>query len=132
VPQNLVPYITQTAIGLRKELSVYGNDYPTPDGTCIRDYIHVEDLADAHIISMEQQIPGGIYNLGTNAGKSNFAVVQLAAQIVGQDIPTLHGPKREGDPAVLTADAGKFMGVSTWQPKYTLQDIIAHAWSWYH
>jgi UDP-glucose 4-epimerase len=115
-----------------QDFVLYGDDYPTEDGTCIRDYIHVEDLADAHIVAMDQQIPGDIYNLGTNAGNSNLAVVQLAAQIVGRDIPTLHGPKREGDPAVLTADASKFISVSTWQPRFNLQDIIIHAWTWYN
>jgi UDP-glucose 4-epimerase len=114
------------------DFTLYGNDYPTEDGTCIRDYIHVEDLAEAHIIAIDQSIPSDIYNLGTNAGNSNLAVVQLASQIVGQDIPVLHGPQRKGDPAVLTADAGKFMSVSSWTPRFTLQDIITHAWAWYN
>lgn len=114
-----------------KDFILYGNDYSTEDGTCIRDYIHVEDLAEAHIMATNRDIPGGIYNLGTNAGNSNLAVVQLASQIVGKDIPVLHGPRREGDPAVLTADSGRFMSVSGWKPKYTLQDIITHAWAWY-
>jgi UDP-glucose 4-epimerase len=114
------------------DFTLYGTDYPTDDGTCIRDYIHVEDLAEAHIIAIDRKIPSDIYNLGTNAGNSNLAVVQLASQIVGQDIPVLHGPQREGDPAVLTADAGKFMGVGSWEPKFTLQDIITHAWAWYN
>lgn len=114
------------------DFTLYGTDYPTEDGTCIRDYIHVEDLADAHIIAMDPSIPSDIYNLGTNAGNSNLAVVQLASQIVGQDIPVLHGPQRAGDPAVLTADAGKFMSVSSWASRFTLQDIITHAWGWYN
>jgi len=114
-----------------KDFTLYGSNYPTEDGTCIRDYIHVEDLAEAHILAIDRSIPSDIYNLGTNAGNSNLAVVQLAAQITGTAIPMLHGPKREGDPAILTADASKFMGVSNWQPKYTLEDIIRHAWSWY-
>jgi UDP-glucose 4-epimerase len=113
------------------DFTLYGTDYPTDDGTCVRDYIHVEDLAEAHILAIDPSVPSNIYNLGTNAGNSNLAVVQLAAQIVGQDIPVAHGPQREGDPAVLTADAGKFMSVSTWQPKFTLQDMITHAWAWY-
>jgi len=116
----------------KENFTLYGTDYPTEDGTCIRDYIHVEDLAAAHILATDRSISSDIYNLGTNAGNSNLAVVQLAAQIVGQDIPTLHGLKREGDPAILTADAGKFMGVSTWQPKFTLEDMILHAWTWYN
>jgi UDP-glucose 4-epimerase len=114
------------------DFTLYGTDYPTDDGTCIRDYIHVEDLAQAHILAIDTSIPSDIYNLGTNAGNSNLAVIQLAAQIVGKDIPTLHGPKRGGDPATLTADASKFMAVSSWQPKFELTDIISHAWSWYN
>jgi UDP-glucose 4-epimerase len=115
----------------KEDFTLYGNNYPTNDGTCIRDYIHVEDLAEAHILATDRAIPSDIYNLGTNVGNSNLAVVQLASQVVGKDIPMLHGPKREGDPAVLTADAGKFMKASAWQPKYTLHDIITHAWAWY-
>jgi UDP-glucose 4-epimerase len=114
------------------DFTLYGTDYPTDDGTCVRDYIHVEDLAEAHILAINPSIPSDIYNLGTNAGNSNLAVVQLASQIVGQDIPVLHGPQRAGDPAILTADAGKFMSVSAWQPKFTLHDIITHAWAWYN
>ena len=112
--------------------TLYGNNYPTEDGTCVRDYIHVEDLAEAHILAMDKQIPSDIYNLGTNAGNSNLAVVQLASQITVTNIPVSHGPTREGDPAILTADAGKFMGVSKWQPKFNLQDMITHAWAWYN
>lgn len=114
------------------DFTLYGTNYPTDDGTCVRDYIHVEDLADAHIVAIDKDIPSDIYNLGTNAGNSNLAVIQLAAQITKTSIPVVHGPKREGDPAVLTADAGKFMGVSTWQPKFTLENMIGHAWTWYN
>jgi len=112
--------------------TLYGTDYPTDDGTCVRDYIHVEDLAEAHIMAIDPSIPGDIYNLGTNVGNSNLAVIQLAAQITTADIAMLHGPKREGDPAVLTADAGKFMSASAWQPKFDLKDMIGHAWAWYN
>jgi UDP-glucose-4-epimerase GalE len=114
------------------DFTLYGTDYPTDDGTCVRDYIHVEDLAEAHIAAIDQSIPSDIYNLGTNAGNSNLAVVQLASQIVGRDIPVLHGLQRKGDPAILTADAGKFMSVSSWAPRFTLQDMITHAWAWYN
>jgi UDP-glucose 4-epimerase len=114
-----------------KTFTLNGDNFETPDGTCVRDYIHVEDLANAHIVAMNKDIPSDIYNLGTNVGNSNLAVIQLAAQITKTSIPAVHGPKREGDPAVLTADAGKFMGVSTWQPKFDLEDIICHAWAWY-
>lgn len=114
------------------DFTLYGTDYPTDDGTCIRDYIHVEDLAEAHIVAVDQSIPSDIYNLGTNLGNSNLAVIQLASQIAGQDISVLHGSQREGDPAILTADAGKFMVVSGWKPKFDLKDMIAHAWAWYN
>ena len=116
----------------KQDFTLYGTDYSTDDGTCVRDYIHVEDLALAHILAVDPSIPSDIYNLGTNVGNSNLAVVQLAAQITTADIAMLHGPKREGDPAILTADPGKFMGVSTWQPKFNLEDIIIHAWAWYN
>jgi UDP-glucose 4-epimerase len=114
-----------------KDFVLYGTDYPTEDGTCIRDYIHVEDLADAHILATDKQIPSDIYNLGTSTGYSNLEIVRTSAQITGVNIPMLHGPKREGDPAVLTADASKFMGVSSWQPKFVMTDIINHVWQWY-
>jgi UDP-glucose 4-epimerase len=114
------------------DFTLYGTDYPTSDGTCVRDYIHVEDLANAHIVAIDKNIPSDIYNLGTNAGNSNLAVLHLASTVTNSDIPYVIGPKREGDPATLTADAGKFMGVGTWQPKFTLEDMISHAWAWYN
>jgi len=115
-----------------KDFTLYGDDYPTDDGTCIRDYIHVEDLAEAHVLAIDPQIPCDIYNLGTATGHSNLEIIRNAAQVTGVDIPVLHGPQREGDPAVLTADANKFMGVSTWKPKFGITDIIDHAWAWYN
>jgi UDP-glucose 4-epimerase len=115
-----------------QDFTLYGSDYPTPDGTCIRDYIHVEDLATAHIAAIDQSIPSDIYNLGTNTGYSNLEVIREAAQITGVDIPVSHGPKREGDPTTLTADASKFMGISDWQPRFGLNDIIQHVWIWYN
>lgn len=116
----------------KQDFTLYGTDYSTEDGTCIRDYIHVEDLALAHIVATDRNIPSGLYNLGTNIGHSNLDVVRIAAHITGTDIPMLHGPKREGDPAILTADAGKFAGVSTWKPQFNLNDMISHAWAWYN
>ena len=114
------------------DFTLYGTNYPTDNGTCVRDYIHVEDLAEAHILATNPSIPSDIYNLGTNVGNSNLAVVQLAAQITKAEIAVLHGPKREGDPAVLTADSSKFTKVSNWTPKFTLEDMICHAWVWYN
>lgn len=116
----------------KKDFILYGTDYDTPDGTCIRDYIHVEDLAEAHIIAMDHTIPSDIYNLGTNTGYSNLEIVRESAQITGVNVPVLHGPKREGDPAILTADAGKFIRVSEWRPRFVMTDIINHVWAWYN
>jgi UDP-glucose 4-epimerase len=112
--------------------TLYGTDYSTADGTCVRDYIHVEDLAEAHILATNRTIPSDVYNLGTNIGYSNLDIIQTAATVT--KIPVTHksGPKRDGDPAVLIADAGKFIGVSNWQPKFNLQDIVTHAWAWYN
>jgi len=112
--------------------TLYGTDYATDDGTCVRDYIHVEDLANAHVLAMDPTIPSDVYNLGTNAGHSNLEVIQQAAVITKIPVTHKNGLKREGDPAVLTADAGKFMAVSGWQPKFALHDMIGHAWAWYN
>jgi UDP-glucose 4-epimerase len=112
--------------------TLYGTDYSTSDGTCVRDYIHVEDLATAHIVAMNKDIPSDIYNLGTNIGYSNLDIIRASATVTKIPVTHKNGPKREGDPAVLTADAGKFMGVSTWQPKFNLEDMISHAWAWYN
>ena len=114
-----------------QDFTLYGADYGTEDGTCVRDYIHVEDLATAHVIAIDPSIPSDIYNLGTNRGTSNLEVIQTAAKIIQQDIGVLRGPRREGDPAVLTADAGKFMAISGWEPRFNLTDMISHAWGWY-
>ena len=115
----------------KKNFTLYGTDYATADGTCVRDYIHVEDLALAHVAALDGSIPSDTYNLGTSTGTSNLEVVRTAASVTNTDIAVLHGPKREGDPATLTADASKFMAVSNWQPTYDLKDIIGHAWAWY-
>ena len=110
-----------------------GNDYDTPDGTCVRDYVHVVDIADAHILALNKLlVVSDVYNLGTKTGASNLEVMKTAASVVGNDFVCQYGPKREGDPAVLTADAGKFSTCANWQPKYNLQDVIKHAWEWYN
>ena len=116
----------------QQSFTLNGTDYPTEDGTCIRDYIHVEDLANAHILAMDRSIPSDIYNLGTAEGTSNANIIDTARYITGRTINVLVGPQRPGDPSVLTADAGKFMSVSSWQPKFGLRDIITHAWDWYN
>ena len=109
-----------------------GTDYPTEDGTCVRDYVHVEDLAQAHIMAMDSLIPAGIYNLGTKSGTSNTQIINLARVVTKQTLAVENGPQREGDPAVLTADPEKFMSVSSWRPEHDLYDIISHAWTWYN
>ena len=109
-----------------------GTDYPTSDGTCVRDYIHVEDLAEAHIVAATQDIPSGIYNLGTAKGNSNATIIDTARTITGKQIEVVVGQQRPGDPAILTADAEKFLNVSNWRPQFTLEDIIRHAWAWYN
>lgn len=108
-----------------------GTDFETEDGTCVRDYVHVEDLSDAHIRAIDTTIPGGVYNLGTNQGYSNLQILHGAIDVTKQDLSYNIGPRRPGDPAMLTADASKFMAVSGWKPQYNLQDIIRHAWAWY-
>jgi UDP-glucose 4-epimerase len=114
-----------------KTFTLNGTDYDTKDGTCVRDYIHVADLANAHITAMDKSVPGGIYNLGTSEGISNNEIIGTARIVTGQTIDVETGPKREGDPAVLTADATKFMNSCSWKPAYDLYDIISHAWAWY-
>jgi UDP-glucose 4-epimerase len=113
------------------EFVLNGTDFETEDGTCVRDYIHVEDLAEAHTLAMKPTIPSGIYNLGTNQGYSNLQIIHGAIGITKKDLSYTTGSRREGDPAQLTADATKFMTVSGWKPRYALEDILKHAWAWY-
>lgn len=114
-----------------KEFTLYGEDYDTADGTCVRDYVHVEDIADAHVRAIDQDVLCDIYNLGTKKGASNREIISAAERITGQSVRCLIGPKRKGDPATLTADAAKFHNISGWQPKFTLDEQISHAWNWY-
>jgi UDP-glucose 4-epimerase len=109
-----------------------GNDYETEDGTCVRDYVHVADIADAHIQALNSTVSCGVYNLGTAAGASNLEVVKTAAHVVNKDIAMIYGPRREGDPAMLTADSTKFRITAGWTPKYNLLDVVKHAWAWYN
>jgi UDP-glucose 4-epimerase len=113
-----------------KTFTLYGDNYPTPDGTCIRDYIHVEDLADAHIMAMNPAVPVGIFNLGTNQGFSNRDIINMAETVTGQRVDLEIGPIRTGDPAVLTASADRFNSIG-WVPKFSLENMIQHAWAWY-
>jgi UDP-glucose 4-epimerase len=120
------------AIKNDQDFTLYGDHYPTPDGTCIRDYIHVEDLAQAHIRALKKDIVPGSYNLGNTKGHSNLEVVQAASRITGKDVGLLHGQPRDGDPAQLTAVADKFQKLSGWQPQFGLDSMIQHAWTWYN
>jgi len=115
-----------------KTFTLNGNNYETADGTCIRDYVHVHDIAQAHVIAMDPAVPGGVYNLGTNQGYSNLQILHGAIGITKQDLAYAVGPRRSGDPATLTADSGKFMAASGWKPEHGLEDMIAHAWAWYN
>ena len=111
---------------------LYGNNYETADGTCIRDYVHVEDIADAHVLALAQSVPAGVYNLGTNQGTSNLEVIHKSAQVTGVSLAVELQARRDGDPGQLTAESIKFQNTVDWRPKYALQDIIQHAWTWYN
>lgn len=130
---HLIPALLLAALGKRGPVTIFGTDYPTPDGTCIRDYIHVEDLCEAHIRVMEALQPGDrrFYNLGIGRGYSVREVIQTAQEVTGKEIPVCSGPRRPGDPAVLFADAGKIARELGWKPRYLqLAPIIATAWNW--
>jgi UDP-glucose 4-epimerase len=134
VPNNLVPYITQTAAGLREQLTVHGNDYHTPDGTCIRDYIHVVDLADAHVLALQKidSLKQGIslYNVGTGNGSSVLDVVHAFEQATGEKVNYTIGPKRSGDAEKIFADNTKIVTEMGWKPKFSIKDAMLHAWNW--
>lgn len=112
---------------------LYGDNYPTPDGTCIRDYVHVEDIANAHsIATVDRSIPRGTYNLGTNQGVSNKQILDIAQKVTGKKVQLTVGAIREGDPAELTAAADKFNSLSPGWARYNLHDMVKHAWTWYN
>lgn len=113
------------------DFTLNGTNYPTPDGTCIRDYIHVSDIVRAHEMATYPVIPSDIYNLGTSTGASNKEIIRLAEKVTGQQVNLKIGSVRQGDPAVLTASADKFNNISAWVPQYNLEEIITHAWAWY-
>ena len=136
VPQNLVPFITQAGMGLRAELSVYGNDYPTSDGTCIRDYIHVVDLAKAHVIALQRLLnknnaePLEIFNLGTGTGSSVLEVINSFEKVSGKKLAYKIVARREGDVTEAYANTEKANAVLGWKTLSTLDDAIASAWKW--
>ena len=131
---HLVPIVLQVALGQRPSLSVFGTDYPTPDGTCVRDYIHVEDLADAHVRALGAIAPGkGLtYNVGTGVGVSVRAVIEAAERVTGRSIAAVEHPRRAGDPPVLVASADRLRAELGWAPRFTaIDEIVASAWAWH-
>jgi UDP-glucose 4-epimerase len=131
---HLIPLILDVAVGRRKSIHIYGNDYPTPDGTCIRDYIHVSDLAQAHLLAFEslERQDRLIYNLGNGLGFSVREVIKAARSITGHPIPEEMRPRRPGDPAVLVASSEKAIRELGWKPKYAdLNEIMRTAWGWH-
>ena len=135
-PQNLVPIITQTAAGIFPELTVFGNDYPTDDGTNIRDYIHVMDLAEAHVVALERVIEGKsndayeVFNLGTGKGYTVLEVIKIFEKISGEKLNYEIGPRRKGDIAAAYADTRKANDVLSWKAELTLEEALISAWSW--
>jgi UDP-glucose 4-epimerase len=131
---HLIPIVLQTALGKREKVSINGDDYSTKDGTCIRDYIHVIDLAEAHLKALEylnENNKSIIVNLGTGSGYSVKEIIDYAREITSREINSVIGPRRTGDPAVLIADNKKAKDILGWIPKYGLKEIISSAWEWH-
>jgi UDP-glucose-4-epimerase GalE len=132
---HLIPLVLQTALGQRPRVDIFGDDYPTKDGTCIRDYIHVEDLAQAHLIGLERLLggeAGGQYNLGNGQGHSVKQVIEMAGRVTGKPIPVSVGERRKGDPAVLVSSSEKAIHDLGWRPRFPgLEAIIETAWNWH-
>ena len=131
---HLIPIILQTALGQRKQLQIFGDDYPTRDGTNVRDYVHVLDLADAHVLAMKRLLNGGtsdVFNLGSSTGFSNLQMLKAARKVTGKPIPAKMAPRRPGDPSTLIADSTKARKVLGWRPQHdNLTSIIQSAWTW--
>ncbi len=131
---HLIPLVLQVALGQRENIKIFGDDYPTPDGTCVRDYIHVDDLATAHVAALGLLEPGAQLklNLGTGRGASVKEVIEASRRITGHAIPAEIVPRREGDPPELVADASLANKTLNWQPKYTdIEAVVASAWKWH-
>jgi len=131
---HLIPLVIQAALGQRPQIEIYGTDYPTPDGTCIRDYIHVDDLAEAHLLALEALQPGRplYYNLGTGRGHSVREVIRTVAEVTGLTIKVKESPRRPGDPPMLVACSDKVQRELGWKPRYAdLRSIVQTAWNWH-
>ena len=131
---HLIPLVMQTALGKRAALGIFGDDYPTRDGTCVRDYIHVRDLAQAHLLALEhleRTGESGIFNLGSGSGYSVKEIIETARRITGMEIPAKVEPRRPGDPATLIASNEKARRVLGWQPVRSLEQIVEDAWAWH-
>lgn len=132
---HLIPLVLMTALGKRESISIFGTDYPTPDGTCIRDYIHVNDLADAHILGLEYLLKGGdseVFNLGNGSGFSVREVIAAVEQVTGTSIAVEERDRRPGDPPILIGSSDKARAILGWQPQYpSIEDIVTHAWQWH-
>jgi len=134
VPANLLPYLTQTVSGVREKLIVHGGDYYTPDGTCIRDYIHVQDLAEAHVEAVKRILDSSVgyetFNLGTGVGYSVLEIIKNFEEVVGKKVPYEIGPRREGDIVSIWAETSKAKGVLGWSAKRDIRKMIEDAWRW--
>jgi UDP-glucose 4-epimerase len=132
---HLIPLILKTALGIRKNVAIFGTDYKTPDGTCLRDYIHVCDLATAHVLALKYLIKGGAstaFNLGSENGFSVREIIQTAKKVTGKDFPVTEEARRAGDPAVLVAASTKIQKELGWKPEHsTIAEIISTAWQWH-
>ena len=132
---HLIPLVLQAALGQREQITVFGTDYATPDGTCIRDYIHVTDLAQAHILALRTLLegkPSNVYNLGNGSGYSVREVIEVARRVTGREIKVVEGERRPGDPAVLVASSERIKAELGWKPRYPeLETIIESAWRWH-
>lgn len=131
---HLIPLVLQVALGQRADIKVFGTDYPTPDGTCVRDYIHVEDLAAVHRLAVESQQEGEFryYNVGTGRGVSVKELIDVSRSVTGHPIPAVNAPRREGDPPELYADPSKIIRELGWRPRYTdIRETVSTAWQWH-